>query len=165
MSYFDIILIAIVACFALYGFWLGFVNAVGGLVGLFFGTWLAGNYYGVAASWLSPYISNEGTAKIVGFILIFLVVNKGVGIIFSVINSIFRLPLLNSINHFFGAALGLVEGLLAIGLFLFVASRFSISPSLNSALTSSEVAKSVIALGNLLAPLLPDLLNKLKAVI
>ncbi len=165
MSKLDFILILIIFAFGFFNFWFGFVHAVGSFVGIFLGAWLAGIYYDVLGMWLLKYIHNPSMAKVVGFIIIYVVVNRGMGLIFSVVDHIFHLPLLNGINRIAGAILGLVEGVLVVGLVIYVLSRFSISDRVTTVLTNSDVAHWLITLASVLSPLLPEWLYTLKSSI
>jgi uncharacterized membrane protein required for colicin V production len=129
------------------------------------GAFLAGQFYDEMALWLLRYFENEAGRKVLGFIIIYIIVNKGVGVIFWAIGKVFHLPILRTLNRLLGALLGLVEGILVVGLMLYVASRFPVSESLTFAMQNSQITEKLINTAGVLAPLLPDLLNKLKVLI
>jgi len=112
------------------GFFMGLISAIGALIGIVAGMWLAGIYFMDLAGWLTPYLlGNEGIAKAVAFILIFTIVNRLVALVFWVVNKVFHLvsiiPFLKSINRFGGALLGFVEGALITGTAIFVIVKFA----------------------------------------
>ena len=45
MTHFDILILAIVGCFALLGFFFGFIHALGSILGIALATFLAGKYF------------------------------------------------------------------------------------------------------------------------
>ena len=81
---------------------------------------------------------------------------------FSIIT---RLPFLHSVDRILGAVVGFFEGVLVIGLTLFVASRYDIGPYLASGLASSSVAAWFIESSALLQPLFPKALKELRSII
>lgn len=126
----DVILIVIVLAFVMLGFFMGLISAIGSLFGIVAGVWLASSYFMPLAEWLSPYmLGNEGAAKTVAFILIFILVNRLVAMIFWLVNKVFHLvsiiPFLKSINRLGGGILGLVEGVLITGTVVFVIAKFA----------------------------------------
>lgn len=170
MTIFDLILILIIGFFVLNGLWFGLIQAIGSLVGVLIGAWAAGQYYIPVADWLSQYVSwGDQGVKVFAFIIIFIIVNRLVGFIFWIIGKIFKIltiiPFLNSINRLLGGLLGFFEGILVVGLLLYVASRYSFSVTLDDAMAASEVASWIIKSTALLLPLLPEALKLLKSVI
>ena len=68
----DLVLILILFIFITFGFVLGLLQAIGAIVGVAVGTWLAGHFYQPVAAWLTPiFLGHSLAANIVAFILIF----------------------------------------------------------------------------------------------
>ena len=166
----DLILILIIFCFIAFGFALGLVQVIGALIGVVLGTWAAGMYYEPVGAWLESILLGHGNvARVFAFILIFVVINRLVGLIFWVINKIFHIisiiPFTKFFNRILGAIFGLFEGILVLGLILYFVSRFSISAWLDAALAGSLVAAWLVWLSSILTPLLPVVLQQIKSVI
>jgi uncharacterized membrane protein required for colicin V production len=130
----------------MFGFFMGLISAIGALIGIVAGTWLASIYFMDLAVWLSPYIlGHEGIAKAVAFLLIFTIVNRLVAFIFWIVNKVFHLvsiiPFLKSINRLGGALLGFVEGALITGTAIFVIAKFA--PDI--ALITNNLNQSTVA--------------------
>jgi len=162
----DLVLILIIFVFVAFGFTMGLVQAVGSLVGIFLGTWVAGLYYASFAELLTPiFLGNALAANIISFILIFTVVNRLTGFAFWFVNKAFNLisiiPFTKSLNRILGAILGLVEGVLAIGIVLYFVSQLPIPESFLGFITDSPIAQFFIAQAAILVPLLPDIINTL----
>lgn len=170
LTIFDLILLLILFCFISFSFWLGLIQTLGGIVGLFLGVWISGMYYEPFAAWLGPYLlDHENVAKVIAFIVIFTIVNRLVGLIFYLINKIFNLisiiPFLKSINRLAGALLGFVEGVLILGAILLMVSHFPISEWLTQIIEGSRVASWLLKIANIvLSPLLPEIIIQIQSV-
>jgi len=166
----DLILILILFLFIAFGFALGLVQTIGALIGVVAGAYLAGVFYEPLGAWLEPILLGHGnTARIIAFIVIFVLVNRLIGLIFWFINKIFNLisiiPFTKSLNRILGALLGFLEGTLVLGLIIYFVSRFEISEWFTGVLAGSKVAMWLNWVAGILAPLLPDLLRQLQSVI
>ena len=166
----DLILILILFLFIAFGFALGLIHTIGALVGVVVGSYLAGVLYEPDGSWLEPFfLGNANTARIVAFIVIFVLINRLVGLVFWLVNKIFHLisiiPFTKSLNRLLGALFGFLEGSLVLGLSLYFISRFTISDWFAEVLLASKVAYWLIKMAAILTPLLPVLLRQLQSVI
>lgn len=120
MPFVDIILIIIVAVFAVHGLWFGFIRTLGNGVGLIVGAIVAGKYTSLAVSYLLFLFGGNSTiASIVLFLLILIISQQLVGFVFWIIDRLFGfikwLPFVGFINRLLGGILGLVEGLVVVG--------------------------------------------------
>lgn len=168
MNVVDITLLVLLGGFALYGLWFGIIHMIGSVVGVIVGALVAGRAYVPVAEWLRPHISSENLAKIVAFFLVFVVVNKLVGIVFWFIEKIYKfvavIPFMKTFNRLLGAAFGLLEGTLVLGLMVYFASRFPVSARSEIWLHDSVVANALLPIGKILAPLLPLAVRALRSV-
>lgn len=160
MNTVDISLLVALGGFVLYGFWFGIIHMVGAVVGIVGGALAAGRLYAPVAGWITPLIGgNANLAKIVAFAVVFILVNKLVGIAFWMIEKAFKviavIPFLKTFNRLLGAALGLLEGTLVLGLTVYFASRFPVSAAFDIPFQESAVANALLPVGSILAPLLP----------
>ncbi len=170
MSIFDIILLIILLGFVWFGFWFGLIYSIGSLVGIIAGIYIAGVWYNQLAHWtLFIFQNNLNLARIVCFIIIFIIVNRLIGFGFYLINKIFKiislLPFLKTINRLGGAIIGFFEGILVLGLILYLATFYPLWTNLNQVISGSRVAHYLIAVARILSPLLPKLLKKIKDII
>jgi len=170
LTIFDLILILILFLFIAFGFALGLIQTIGALVGVVLGAWLAGVYYQPVGEWLTPFfLGHENTALVIAFILIFVLVDRLIGLVFWLINKIFKIisiiPFTKTINRLLGALLGFLEGTLVLGLSLYFIIRFPFSEWFSGVIAGSKVALWLIEMGNFLAPLLPTVLRAVKAAI
>ena len=111
----------------------------------------------------------ENTARVVMFILAFIIIARLVGFAFWIVDKLLsiitRLPFISSINRILGLFLGLLEGVLTIGLLFYFVERFPVSEKLMALLAASQVAPYASKMANLLVPLLPDALQLLKSTV
>ncbi|MFH1173189.1 MAG: CvpA family protein [bacterium] len=168
MVIFDLVLLVILFIFVGFGYWLGLIHTFGALVGVVIGAYLAGVWYEPLGDWWSPvFLSHDSLAKIIAFIVLFLVINRLIGFIFWIIDRIFNIvsiiPFLKSINRLGGALLGLAEGVLALGLILFVIGKYSNSEWFNQVVGDSGVAGWIMAIAGIIIPLLPEALKMIKS--
>lgn len=103
-----------------------------------------------AKSWslfLLPYVGwfvPAAWAKAAAFIIVFIVVHQLVGFLFRLVNGVFQIlsaiPGIRYIDKIFGAALGIVEGVVMIGGATYLILTFKIEPHLLAWIQSSTVA-------------------------
>ena len=170
MEWFDLGLMIVVGGFALFGLWFGFVHTLGSLAGTLVGAYVASRYYEPMAQWLISITGWQGnTARVVMFILAFIVISRLVGFVFwfvdRILSVITRLPFISSINHILGAVLGFFEGLLTIGLVIYFIERVPLAPEHMQMIAKSSVAAAASRMANVFVPLLPDALNLLKSTV
>jgi len=153
----------------MFGLWFGFIHTLGSVVGTFGGAFFAGLSYDFIANWLIPIFGSPNLMKIFAFIFIFLIFNRLIGFGFYVLDKMFNfltfVPFLKTVNRLLGGVLGLFEGLLVIGLCLFIVSRFPVSDWFTSVLQDSTLAGWFIGVSVILQLMLPELLRQLKSVI
>ncbi|MEK7653331.1 MAG: CvpA family protein [Patescibacteria group bacterium] len=146
----DLILVAILVFFAAFGFALGFIRTLGAVLGIIAGFWAASNFSGAAADWILPiFLGNLWAAKITAFVVVFILVDRLVGLIFWLVEKFFNLvsiiPFLKSINRLAGLVLGLVGGVLILGVAIFAVAKFGGNFSwLVGPLNGSKVAHALV---------------------
>jgi len=169
MTLFDIILLVILGGFVLFGLWFGLIHTLGALLGTLVGAWIAGHYYLSFADWLGKIFGYSNTVKMISFIVIFIIANRLIGLIFYIIDKIFKfvaiIPFLKTINRLGGAILGFIEGILVIGVSLYIASRYPLGEWFIRSLADSTVAHWLIKIAKIITPLLPEVIRQLKSVI
>jgi len=177
MSTFDIVLIVIIGAFAINGLFKGLIKLLGNLAGLIVGAYVASHYYLNFYAWISNWdwlknwaTDHENLARVLTFIILFALVARLTALLFLIIEKIFKfiavIPGSKYINNLLGAALGLLEGSLSIGLIIYVISRYTlISNFFGGQLTDSIVAPLLLKVVNIILPLLPEALKALQAII
>lgn len=161
MSIIDIIILVIIGLFVWKGVKLGLIEAIGGIIGLFIGAYAAGRYFLQVAEVIKPFLLNsEVFSRIVGFILVFLLVNRAVAIIFWIIDKVFHviavIPFLKTFNSLFGGIFGLLEGLIFIAVIVFFLSRSPFGGALQVKMEQSRFASMIGMASNVVKPFIPE---------
>lgn len=170
MSLFDIILLGIIVVFTLLGFGFGFVHTLGSLTGTLLGTYLASRYYEPLATWLTHVTGwSMNGARVIMFIVAFVIINRLVGFVFWLIDKIFslvtHLPFIRSIDRLLGAGLGFCEGIITLGLVFYFIERFPVSQSIMENIAHSVIAPKTVAVASILIPFLPEAMRLLRSTI
>jgi len=170
MILFDLILLLILGGFVLYGLWFGIIHTLGVLVGTIAGAFLAARWYEPVAGWTGfLFGGHENLAKVICFLLLFVIINRLVGLLFWLVDKIFSflkiIPFLSTINRLLGAVFGFLEGVLVLGLTLYVAERYPLGDWFTTSLVDSKIAHYFITVGKILTPLLPEIFKQLKSYV
>jgi len=171
MSIFDISLLIILGGFMINGLFKGLIRLLGHVVGLIVGAFIASHFYLAVYEWgKSLAAGHENVGKVVAFILLFVVVTRLTDYLFVLIEKIFKfiaiIPGSKYINNLLGAALGLIEGSLFLGLILYVVIRYTpIGAAFGEQLTASIVTPFLLKIVKIILPILPDALKALKGLI
>lgn len=169
MSILDLILVLVILCFVGFGFKAGIVRMIGMILGTVLGIFIAGFFYQRIAEFLLPFfLGNLNLARIISFILIFILVSRLIGLIFWIIvkltNLIARLPLINIVNRLGGAFLGLVEANICLGLILYFLSKYSLGSFFDGLLLNSLLAEPLILFVSFLTVLLPEEIQEIQSI-
>jgi membrane protein required for colicin V production len=170
MSLFDIILLGIIGVFTLMGLWFGFVHTFGSLMGTLLGAYLASRYYEPLASWFVQITGwSINGARVIMFIVAFVVINRLVGFAFWIIDKVFslvtHLPFIRSIDRLLGGALGFFEGIVTLGMVFYFMQRFPVSQSIMESVAQSVIAPKTVVVASILMPMLPEALKLLRSTI
>lgn len=163
MTFLDLILCLCVFAFVLAGLWFGLVHTLGALVGLVVSVLVAGHYAAAGT------FGTSNIARLLTFIVITILVNRLIGVVFWIVEKIFKivsvLPFLKTFNALLGGVLGLGEGIIVVGGALYVAARYPVSSGFASALGASQVGLWLLHAFGLFSPLLPQAIRSIQAVI
>mgnify|MGYP001620017685 CR=1 FL=1 len=151
MLYTDLIILAILLLFFAHGFKRGLIQVIGGLVGIVIGAYLA-SIFGQQF---------QGNTRFIAFFVIFVVINRVAALAFYLVDKVFHfvaiIPGLSTINRIAGGMVGLVEGLVVLGIILFVAQRLEFIPLVSDLYTQTQLVPPLVTVGELFLPLLKDL--------
>lgn len=122
----------------------GLVHTIGRLVGAVIGFVIARSW-SLGLSGIFAIFLPVGTARLIAFVLIFVIITRLVGFGFKLVDGVFKIlsviPFLKSINSILGAIAGLVEGIILIGGVIFVIKSYFLEPHLVAWVSSSIVAQ------------------------
>jgi len=161
MELFDIVLIIIIAGFAMFGFWFGLVHTVGSLAGTVLGVYLASRYFQPLADILVHITGwSNNASRIIMFVVAFVIINRLVGFAFWTIEKTFdvvkRLPFITSLNRLLGVMFGLFEGIITVGIVFYFVQLFPLSEGVTNTIANSSVAAFTVSVAAVLIPLIPE---------
>ncbi len=166
MTFADVFIFSFLSFYLAIGLAGGLIQSFGSLLGLFLGVSLAGRWYLNFAPYLfGIFVNNENLAKVMAFFLILFIATRLVGFVFYVIDKVFNLvtswPFLKGINVLGGGILGIVEGVVTIGAFIFIVSHYSLGNHFDQALSGSLLAQPLLDVFQYFILLLPEGFNYL----
>ena len=167
----DVILVALLGFFIAYGLFYGLIRTFGIFAGVILGAIIASRTYLLVAGWIEPvFFGYNNLGKVLTFLILFTLINRLVGFLFYLLDKAFNIisiiPFLKTFNRLGGAVMGFVTGSLALGLMIYVTSRYSfLTHWFGQLLTDSQIAPFMLKVNNLLLPLLPEFLKKLQSLI
>lgn len=170
MSYFDIALIVIMSAFIINGFIKGFIRLLGSIVGLILGIFVASRFYLEFYKWAeSIFGGREALGKVISFIVVFIALTLLINWAFVILEKIFKIisiiPFTKLFNRLLGAGLGFLEGVLFIGIILFVISKYAWIGSLfGNNLLESQLSPFFLKMVNIIMPILPEALKALQSI-
>jgi uncharacterized membrane protein required for colicin V production len=158
-SLMDIILLVVLGLFTLAGLYFGFFHTLGSLVGAIFSIFATGYAMPYVSAWLGAWIPLSPPFQVVLFVVLFLIISRLVGFAFWILDEtigiVTRLPFISSINHLLGGFFGFVEGVIALGVLIYVINTYIPSGAFTTALAGSPIAGWVVTMTGWLTPLLP----------
>jgi membrane protein required for colicin V production len=150
MNLVDVILILMVGGFVFFGLFFGLIHTLFSLVGSIAGVVIASQLVGPVSDRFGFLFGGGGFGKVVVFILIYFIIARVLGLVFWLLKTMFGwfawIPLAGVFDRLLGAAFGLVEGLLFVGVALFVALQFLPDDAVRAALSASIIGKYLLAL-------------------
>lgn len=165
MTFFDLILILILFGFIWFGFWNGLIRTLGGIIGIILSIFIASRWYEVLALKILPFLGeNLSLARLLSFLIIFAVVQFIVICLLKIINKVFNLPILKTLNRLAGAVFGLIEGGLILGLVLYFSTKFFLGGSWLDIINDSNIARPLVGFGKILLPFIPEVLKQIKSL-
>jgi uncharacterized membrane protein required for colicin V production len=171
MPIFDIILVFILAGFVFYGLFFGLIRTIGAFLGVIIAAFVASRLYVPVSDWIEPiFYGYLNLGKVLIFLILFSLINRLVCFLFYLLDKAFNIisiiPFLKTFNRLGGMALGFLTGSLAIGLVLYVMSKYAVvSHWTGEWLEGSEFAPFFLKVNNALLPILPEMLKKIQALI
>lgn len=171
MMIFDAILLIVLAGFIFYGLFFGLIRTFGSLVAVIGGVLLASWFYQPAYEWASGWFANfDVLGKVTVFFLLYGIINRLIALGFYLLDHAFDLltiiPFLKTINRLAGAAFGLIEGFLLIGLGLYTISGQPIVGTwITSSIAGSQFAPYFIKFILFIKPAFPQVLEVMKSLL
>lgn len=170
MGLFDIVLLIIIAGFAMFGFWFGLIHTLGSLLGTVVGAYTASRWFDDMVAWVHGITGWEGNwVNVMMFSTAFIVINRLIGFLFWLIERFFdpltRLPFITSLNRFLGVFFGIFEAMVTLGLIFFFVDKFPVGETFMGWVKSSQVVPYTVQVAEILFPLIPEAIKNLESAI
>lgn len=162
----DSIILIILGVFLILGLVRGLIKQVGSLVGFFLSLWVASVYFPLIAVYIKPSLSQfppfiaGNVANIAACIILFYGTGFVFGIFVAILDKIihvFRIPLVKLTNRLGGAAIGVFEGILLIGLAIFILKSFPVTKNITDALGKSSFVPIIEKISFVIQPFLNEI--------
>jgi membrane protein required for colicin V production len=155
MNWLDVLLLVLVAGSTATAFAKGFTRVVIGLISavaaLVLGIWL----YGLAGSWLVPFVSSRGVANFCGFVLVFFGVLVVGGIAGLLAGKLMKAAGLSFVDRLMGAGFGVIRGLLMALAVVLALMAFTPGGAPPRAVVESRLSPYVLEAARLTAAVAP----------
>ncbi|BCS52593.1 CvpA family protein [Geobacter sp. SVR] len=149
MNLFDIVILVILAFFALKGLFRGLVNEASSLAGLILGGWLAYHYYPSLSAPIHAILHIPAhVAAFLAFMLLLLLTGFIAHILGNIITAALRVVMLGSLNRLGGLLIGAAEGVLLLSMLFCIATADFMPLKLKQRINSSDSASMFAQLGN-----------------
>lgn len=143
------------------GFFAGVFQSLGSILGVFLGYFVASRVSDILALGLEPlFFHRQAVAEAVAFILVFLLINRLIGLICWILAKAFQwlriIPFVEVMNRVAGALLGFIEGMIVIGIILQSMARILPGNELVALADSSQLAQVLLEIASWYDFLLPS---------
>ncbi len=155
MNWLDIVIILVIAFFALSAFKTGLIREVVTLVSVVVGVIVAGLFYDNLARDVLVFIDNEKTALIVGFLVLLGAIYLAGQLIAVMLKQVAAVLLLGWADHIGGALFGLLKGLIVVEVLLILLVTYP-HWGLDDAIDGSALASVFLDARSVVLFVLPD---------
>lgn len=162
----DSIILIVLGVFLILGLVRGLIKQIGSLVGFFLSLWVASVYFPLIAVYIKPSLSQfpefiaGNVANIVACVILFYATGFIFGILVTILDKIihvFRIPLVKMTNRIGGAAIGVLEGILLIGLAIFILKSFPVTKNITDGLQKSAFVPIIEKVSFIIQPFLNEI--------
>ena len=169
LSIVDLVLILIIAAFAFFGLFFGFIHTLGSLLGTVLGVFLASRLIDPVYEAYGWLLGGGAVGKVIMFVILFVLISRLVGLMFWFLEKTFNLlkiiPFAKTINRLLGAVLGFLEGVLVVAVVVYIALQFIHAGALEQTLRSSPVVIHLLYIVDVIKFLFPQQLKQLKEIL
>jgi membrane protein required for colicin V production len=143
VNWLDFVFIILLVVFAFQGLAEGFSRLIVGLVATIAGLLIASWCYELPASYLLPYVSSTAIANVLGFVLVFVLIQILGGLVGLMLSRIFKWTGLGWLDRLLGFAFGAVKAVVVGIVMVLILTAFPIKPIPDS-VSHSQVAPYLI---------------------
>lgn len=154
MNWVDLAFLLFLIIFAFQGLAQGFSRIAVGLVATLAGLLIASWCYDLPASWLLPYVSSRAVANVLGFVLVFMLIQILGGLVGLMLSRLFKWTGLGWLDRLLGFAFGSLKAVVVGIVLVLILTAFPIKPVPDS-VAQSQVAPYLIDAAHAITYLAP----------
>ena len=154
MNWVDFAFLLFLVIFAFQGLSQGFSRIAVGLVATIAGLLIASWCYDLPASWLLPYVSSRAVANVLGFVLVFILIQILGGLAGLMLSRLFKWTGLGWLDRLLGFAFGALKAVVVGIVLVLILTAFPIKPVPDS-VAQSRVAPYLIDAAHAITYLAP----------
>jgi membrane protein required for colicin V production len=154
VNWLDFAFLLFLVIFAFQGLAEGFSRLIVGLVATIAGLLIASWCYDVPAAWLLPYVSSRAVANVLGFVVVFVLIQLLGGLIGLALSKIFKWTGLGWLDRLLGFAFGALKAVVVGIVLVLILTAFPIKPVPDS-VARSQIAPYLIDAAHALTYLAP----------
>lgn len=149
MSIIDVIIIFILAFTSALGFFFGLIRVLGAIITIIISIVAAGIFYTTLAVPIQPYLlKNENLSRIVAFIIIYWVCSLFLSFVIKIVNKLFNLPILKTVNRLLGGIVSLTGAVVILSIFLYLFKTYAWVESIDLLFSQSLIIPVLIEIGS-----------------
>jgi len=165
MQTIDILILASIGIFFLFGFVRGFIKQLGALVGFFLSVWAAGAFYQQLVPQVKPFLKEypliaDPLSVAVSYIGLYIAVSIAFHLLVRILDQIFRIfsfiPLFKTVNRLLGGLVGFIEGLLLLSFLVIVIGLIPLFPKTHEVFKKSTFVPWLEKVAIIIKPLIPE---------
>ena len=154
MNWLDYVFLFFVVIFSIEGLREGFSRLIVGLAATVAGLFVAAWTYGVAASYLLPYVSSRSVANVLAFVLVFVAIQLLGALIGRLLQKLFKWTGLGWLDRLLGFAFGSLKALVVGIILVLVLTAFPMKP-IPDAIARSRIAPYLIGAAQAISYIAP----------
>ncbi len=141
----DVVLVFLLAVYALRGYWRGFLREAFGLFALAGGIWAAFRFAAAAVVVVPQHLRLPAPVQAgVAFVVVFAVIHTAMNLVGVLLDRLRRTTLVGGVNRMAGVALGAGKGAAILAFVLLFLHLFSLSSNLDGHIMSSRMGPPLV---------------------
>ncbi len=144
MTWIDVVLLIVILGSAVSAFRNGFTRELVGIVSVIAALLLGAWFYGLAGSYLVPWVSSRSVSNLLGFLLVFCGVLLLGSLVGRVLRGFMKVTGLSFLDRLLGAAFGAVRGILVSVALVMAVMAFTPARRMQSSVAQSRIAPYVV---------------------
>lgn len=156
MTLVDLVVVFVMAIFAVLGFYWGAIRQLLAMAGLIAGLVVAGRVAIQFAEVLNVFVTDRSIAMLLSVTMIMLGINGGASLLASLIQHYFGLIALGTVDHIIGGIFGFVQATVMLVSLMLIMAAFPNQLWIDTLRASTAVNLIVYLFGGMVLPVIPE---------